>query len=73
MEAIQNISAMAALLQTQEQKWGGQPAVTVQLMCVDSAGVIYSLFFGSAVLTNELQSASGTQQIMHAAQAHQGF
>lgn len=39
-------------------------------MCVDSADVIYSLFFGSAVLTNDLPAASGTQQIMHAAQAH---
>lgn len=28
---------------------GGQPAVTVQLMCVDSADVIYSLF--SALLS----------------------
>lgn len=49
---------------------GGQPTVTVQLMCVDSADVIYSLFFASAVLTDELPSASGTQRIMRAAQAH---
>lgn len=39
--------------------WGGgcHPAVTVQLMCVDSADVIYSLFSAPAVLTNELQAA----------------
>ena len=44
-----------------------RPAVTLQLMCVDSADVIYSSSLGPAVLTNELP---GTQQIMHAAQAH---
>lgn len=45
---------------------GGRPTVTVQLVCVGSADVIYSLF--SALLC--WQAASGTQQIMHAAQAH---
>ena len=44
VKVIQNISAATSLLQTGEQKSGGQLAVTVQLMCVDSADVIYSLF-----------------------------
>lgn len=38
------------------QRQGGRLAVTVQLMCVDSADVIYSLF-SAPVLTNELQAA----------------
>lgn len=36
---------------------GGQPAVTVQLMCVDCADVIYSLFWASIRLWHATDNA----------------
>lgn len=56
---MRSTSLCSQLFQTSrrlQQHWGewveGYPAVTVQLMCVDSADVIYSLFSATTVLTN---------------------
>lgn len=61
LAAMPNIPVIAAEVRGRweggMERWRRRPAVTVQLMCVDSEGVIYGLFSAPAVLTNELQAA----------------